>query len=53
MMGLVLAFGLIGAFFTPLVIFVFMLEILVAFLQAYIFTMLAALFVGQVLHPAH
>lgn len=34
-------------------LFVYFLEILVAFLQAYIFTMLSAIFVGQVLHPEH
>lgn len=34
-------------------LFVFFLEMLVAFLQAYIFTMLSAIFVGQVLHPEH
>jgi F-type H+-transporting ATPase subunit a len=34
-------------------LFVFFLELLVAFLQAYIFTMLAAMFIGQVYHPEH
>ena len=34
-------------------LFVFMLEILVAFLQAYIFTMLSAMFIGQIYHPEH
>lgn len=34
-------------------LFVYFLELLVAFLQAYIFTMLSAIFVGQVLHPEH
>jgi F-type H+-transporting ATPase subunit a len=34
-------------------IFVFFLEILVSFLQAYIFTMLSAMFIGQVYHPEH
>lgn len=53
LVGLVLGFGLVGGFLAPIVVFVFFLEILVAFLQAYIFTMLSALFIGQVLHPAH
>jgi F-type H+-transporting ATPase subunit a len=30
-----------------------LLEIFVAFLQAYIFTFLASLFMGMALHPAH
>ena len=30
-----------------------LLEILVAFLQAYIFTMLTAQFIGMSVHPAH
>jgi F-type H+-transporting ATPase subunit a len=34
-------------------LFVFMLELLVAFLQAYIFTMLSAMFIGQIYHPEH
>jgi len=34
-------------------LFVYVLEILVAFLQAYIFTMLTAQFIGMSVHPAH
>ena len=34
-------------------LFVYCLEILVAFLQAYIFTMLTANFIGMSVHPAH
>lgn len=34
-------------------LFVYLLEILVAFLQAYIFTMLTAQFIGMSVHPAH
>jgi F0F1-type ATP synthase membrane subunit a len=30
-----------------------MLELFVAFLQAYIFTMLTSLFIGFSVHPAH
>jgi len=30
-----------------------LLELFVAFLQAYIFTFLAALFLGMAMHPAH
>jgi len=34
-------------------LFVYMLELLVAFLQAYIFTMLTANFIGMSVHPSH
>ena len=34
-------------------LFVHFLELLVAFLQAYIFTMLTAQFIGLSVHPAH
>jgi F-type H+-transporting ATPase subunit a len=34
-------------------LFVYVLEILVAFLQAYIFTMLTAQFIGMSVHPSH
>lgn len=34
-------------------LFIHLLELLVAFLQAYIFTMLTALFIGMNAHPAH
>ncbi|HXV74994.1 MAG TPA: F0F1 ATP synthase subunit A [Candidatus Polarisedimenticolaceae bacterium] len=56
---------ILGAMFSPVVglaasplavffaLFVYVLEILVAFLQAYIFTMLTANFVGMSVHPAH
>lgn len=47
----------IGTFFSPVSIafalFIFLLELLVAFLQAYIFTMLTALFVGMSVHASH
>jgi F-type H+-transporting ATPase subunit a len=34
-------------------LFINLLELLVAFLQAYIFTMLTALFIGLSIHPQH
>jgi F-type H+-transporting ATPase subunit a len=47
----------IGVAVSPFVIafelFVHLLEILVAFLQAYIFTMLTANFIGMSMHPSH
>jgi F-type H+-transporting ATPase subunit a len=33
------------------VVFLSLLELLVAFLQAYIFTLLSALFIGSAVHP--
>jgi F-type H+-transporting ATPase subunit a len=37
----------------PFALFIDCIELLVAFLQAYIFTMLTALFIGMSAHPAH
>lgn len=37
----------------PFTLFIYCLELLVAFLQAYIFTMLTSLFIGMSAHPAH
>ena len=34
-------------------LFIELLEILIAFIQAYIFTMLTSLFIGMAMHPAH
>jgi F-type H+-transporting ATPase subunit a len=34
-------------------LFIMLLEILVAFIQAYIFTLLSAIFIGIYAHPAH
>ena len=36
-----------------LAVFIMFLEILVAFIQAYIFTLLTAIFIGMYAHPAH
>ena len=37
----------------PLVLFMNILELMVAFLQAYVFTLLSALFIGQATEEAH
>jgi F-type H+-transporting ATPase subunit a len=37
----------------PFALFAYVLEILVAFLQAFIFTLLTAYFIGMAAHPAH
>jgi F-type H+-transporting ATPase subunit a len=48
---------LAGVAVTPisllLTVFIMMLEVLVAFIQAYIFTLLTAIFIGMYAHPAH
>ncbi len=36
-----------------LALFIMLLEVLVAFIQAYIFTLLSAIFIGMYAHPAH
>jgi F-type H+-transporting ATPase subunit a len=37
----------------PFTVFIYLIEILVAFLQAYIFTLLSGLFIGQAIHQDH
>ena len=48
---------LAGVAMTPislvLAVFIMLLELLVAFVQAYIFTLLTAIFIGMYAHPAH
>ncbi len=62
MAGHIIIFAILGIIVsfrwaaTPLLglgVFIYLLEVLVAFLQAYIFVMLSALFVGEMLHPSH
>ncbi len=43
----------VGLAAVPFSLFIFLLELLVAFIQAYIFTMLASVFIGMSAHPAH
>ena len=52
--GLAVMFGLKGV--VPALVLaaaIYMLEIFVAFLQAFIFTLLSAMFIGSFLHPEH
>ncbi|OGS37542.1 MAG: ATP synthase F0 subunit A [Elusimicrobia bacterium RIFOXYB2_FULL_49_7] len=51
--SLIIKFGAAGLPFSLLVLFIYCLEVLVAFLQAFIFTMLSAMFVGMMMHPSH
>ena len=43
----------IGIFSTAFMIFMYCLELLVAFLQAFVFTLLAAIYFGEATHEAH
>ncbi len=53
--GLIIVFktAWVALGFLPMTLFIYMIEVLVAFLQAYIFTLLSALFVGMALHQEH
>jgi F-type H+-transporting ATPase subunit a len=53
LVGLVVVFGLGALPAVGLAVGIYLLKILVAFLQAYIFTLLSAMFIGQIYHPAH
>lgn len=53
LLGLVLMFGYVALPAVGLALGVYLLEVFVAFLQAYIFTLLSALFIGERLHPSH
>ncbi len=52
-LGVIIIFGLAGLPVLGLGLFIYLLEIFVAFLQAYIFALLSAIFIGEMLHPAH
>ena len=53
LISLLVMFGLAALPVLALVVLVFFLELLVAFLQAFIFTLLSAIFIGQLYHPEH
>lgn len=54
LLGLVVILGAVAVVpAIALAIFIYMLELFVAFLQAYIFTLLSAVFIGQMYHPEH
>ena len=54
-LGLIFVFKSYGAvgIALPLALFISLLELLVCFLQAYVFTLLATLFIGGAVHPEH
>lgn len=51
--GLVIIFGIAGAPSILLAVAIYILKVFVAFLQAFVFTLLSALFINQIHHPAH
>jgi F-type H+-transporting ATPase subunit a len=53
LLGPLLTLGIVAPVMVGFVLFVDMLELLVAFLQAYIFTFLSILFVNACAHPEH
>jgi F-type H+-transporting ATPase subunit a len=52
-LGLIITFGFFGMPALLMALFIYALETLVAFIQAYIFTLLSATFIGLMLHPSH
>lgn len=53
MVGMVFLFGWIALPAVAIAVALFFFELFVIFFQAYIFTLLSAIFVGQMFHPAH
>ena len=55
LLGLIVVFKsyLAAGAFVPFTLFIYLIEILVAFLQAYVFTLLASLFVGMAVNQEH
>lgn len=53
LIGLVYVFGAWALPAVALAVGVYLIELLIAFLQAFIFTLLSVIFLGQMLHPAH
>lgn len=51
--GLTVIFGIAGAPALALGVGIYILKIFVSFLQAFVFTLLSALFINQIHHPAH
>ena len=53
LLGLIILLGYIALPIIFLALFIYLLEVLVVFIQAYIFTLLSAMFIGQTYHPEH
>ena len=52
-LGMVTILGWVALPAVFLALFIYAFEVFVAFLQAYIFTLLSAVFIGQMYHPSH
>lgn len=53
LLGLIVLMGFAALPAIALALFIYILEVFVAFLQAYVFTLLSAMFIGQTFHPEH
>jgi len=53
LVGLVIIFGYLASASLVMALGIYLLEVFIAFLQAYIFTLLSAIFIGQRYHPEH
>ncbi len=53
LVGLLVAFGYAALPALAMALAISMMEIFIAFLQAYVFTLLSAMFIGHMYHPAH
>ncbi len=53
LIGLIVAFGLAALPALVMAVAISMMEIFIAFLQAYVFTLLSAMFIGHMYHPEH
>ena len=53
LIGLLVVFGFAAIPALAMALAISMMEIFIAFLQAYVFTLLSAMFIGHMYHPAH
>ncbi len=53
LIGLLVMFGMAALPALVMALAINMMEIFIAFLQAYVFSLLSAMFIGQMYHPAH
>lgn len=53
LIGLVVLLGYFALPMLALALFIYLMEVLIAFIQAYVFTLLSAMFIAQTYHPEH
>lgn len=53
LLGIIVILGWAALPMAGLALFIYLLEVLIAFIQAYIFTLLSAIFIAQIHQPAH